>query len=858
MGFRLVSCFDARSDQRSLSGVVLSEIAISGGTIVGPTGPTGPAGGGFSGPTGTFDIIKTGEIQSLFSTLNIGCNTSTETINIGCSTGSPGVQTVNIGGPTGGITTINIGGVGDTVVVQGTMFIANTENIDVSNKNITLNASGGIDSAFGAGIDISDNGITGACYIRVSPDRTKFLFKTPNSDILELYPSPTGDTGPTGPTGATGVVGSTGLTGPTGDTGPTGPTGATGDTGPTGPTGATGDTGPFTKNPTCVNIITQTITGSTGTFTNLLVENLFSDSITGNIGSFNKITTNEIESFLSTLNIGCNTGTQTINIGCGTGSSGVQTVNIGKGPNGGETTINIGGPEDTVIVQGTLVNVNTENLDVKDKTITLNVGGLTGSAGDAGINFNEGGNTGSGYIKVSSDRNNIVVKAPLGNPFALAPIQRGKIQHLAGMFDASDITGTYSFSTPFLSSPTVVVSLDRGTGVNNFSGLVSTHSVSTNNFSYKISNISPNNQNEISWGGGQIIDSLGVGLYTSLQVVEGNPAISYRDSANTDLKFIRALDSTGGSWGEGQTIDSTGTVGLYTSLQVVEGNPAISYRDSTSTKLDLKFIRALDSTGGRWAQPQTIDSTGSVGEHTSLQVVNGNPSIAYYDNSNADLKFIRALDSTGWGWGSGQTIDTTGTVGEYTSLQVVNGNPAISYYDRTNGDLKFIRALDSIGFLWGVPRTIDNGGIGNVGEFTSLQVVGGNPAISYHDGTNGDLKFIRALDSTGWLWGVPQLLDSTGSVGDFTSLQIVGGFPAISYQDVTSTKLDLKFIRALDSTGGRWGVPQTVDSNGTVGEFTSLQVIAGNPAISYRDTTNGSLKFIRSKPMSIDFNYIAI
>jgi len=435
----------------------------------------------------------------------------------------------------------------------------------------------------------------------------------------------------------------------------------------------------------------------------------------------------------------------------------------------------------------------------------------------------------------------------LGGP----PIQKGKIQRLSSVFDTSDITGTYQFGTSFQSTPTVVVSLD-GTNSNEFSGIVSTRSVSTNDFSYKISNISSDSL-------GQTIDSSGnVGLYTSLQVVGGNPAMSYYDVTNVDLKFIRALDSTGGSWGAGQTIDGTGGVfvGLYTSLQVVGGNPAVSYYDATNG--DLKFIRALDSTGGTWGEGQQIDTSPDVGQYTSLQIVDGNPAVSYYDFTNKDLKFIRALDSTGGSWGVGQTIDSSSAdLGQWTSLQVVGGNPAVSYWDQANRDLKFIRALDSTGGSWGVGRTIDGTGGINVGEYTSLQVVGGNPAISYLDSTNGDLKFIRALDSTGGSWGVGQTIDAQGFVGSWTSLQIVDGVPAISYVDTTTSARTLKFIRALDSTGGRWGVSETIGSVAGFGS-TSLQVVGGRAAVSYLDGANGDLKFIRDNPINIDFNYIAV
>lgn len=96
----------------------------------------------------------------------------------------------------------------------------------------------------------------------------------------------------------------------------------------------------------------------------------------------------ESNSAASALNIGTGSNTQTLNLG--TGSS-TQTVNIGTGA--GTTTINIGGTGDTVVISGTLTTVNTTNLDVADKTITLNKGGLAGSANGSGISIEAGGSS---------------------------------------------------------------------------------------------------------------------------------------------------------------------------------------------------------------------------------------------------------------------------------------------------------------------------------------------------------------------------------------------------------------------------------------------------------------------------------
>src|SRR5437870_1215732 len=84
---------------------------------------------------------------------------------------------------------------------------------------------------------------------------------------------------------------------------------------------------------------------------------------------------------------------------------------------------------------------------------------------------------------------------------------------------------------------------------------------------------------------------------------------------------------------------------------------------------------------------QTVDSAGDVGAFTSLAEVGGQAAIGYSDGSNDDLKYARYLGGAttgncGPGGNSWQcdTLDGAGVVGLYTSLAVVGGQPAISYY----------------------------------------------------------------------------------------------------------------------------------------------------------------------------------
>ncbi len=303
---------------------------------------------------------------------------------------------------------------------------------------------------------------------------------------------------------------------------------------------------------------------------------------------------------------------------------------------------------------------------------------------------------------------------------------------------------------------------------------------------------------------------------------------------------INFIDTTGVP---ALSYDVPNNVGTFLSAAIVNGRPASAHYDDSND--DLQYSRANDVQGVSWAAAIKVTTTGNVGQYPSLAVVNGFPAIAYYDVTNLRLMYVRATNANGTAWGTPVVVDDPAgaiNVGQFNSLVVVNGNPAISYYDVTNGDLKYVRAADANGTAWGTPAILD--GTGVTGQFLSMAMVAGNPAVSYYDTTNADLKYIRATDATGSTWGASVAVSTTGSTGQYTSLSVINGFPAISFYDVTNQ--DLQYVRATDATGTTWGAPLTLASTGNTGQFTSLTTVAGNPAISYQDVTNQDVKYIRA------------
>ena len=91
------------------------------------------------------------------------------------------------------------------------------------------------------------------------------------------------------------------------------------------------------------------------------------------------------------------------------------------------------------------------------------------------------------------------------------------------------------------------------------------------------------------------------------------------------------------------SVDQAGSVGWYTSLvSGSDGRQHITYQDRTSVNShDLKYATCASACGSssNWTKG-FVDQTGSVGQHSSLEVgSNGRRHVAYRDETNRDLKY---------------------------------------------------------------------------------------------------------------------------------------------------------------------------------------------------------------------------
>lgn len=147
-----------------------------------------------------------------------------------------------------------------------------------------------------------------------------------------------------------------------------------------------------------------------------------------------------------------------------------------------------------------------------------------------------------------------------------------------------------------------------------------------------------------AWNPPQIVAAnLGAGnaAYPCGAIVAGLLKIGYYDHAVGQLKFAR-WNVPAQDWDHLEITGKSGVYGYqYISMALTGGQPAICFQDLNENSL--KFVRATDPSGSSWGDPVTVDTHGSVGAHASLAEVNGRAAMCYTTLSG-ELRYAYQID----------------------------------------------------------------------------------------------------------------------------------------------------------------------------------------------------------------------
>ena len=304
-------------------------------------------------------------------------------------------------------------------------------------------------------------------------------------------------------------------------------------------------------------------------------------------------------------------------------------------------------------------------------------------------------------------------------------------------------------------------------------------------------------------------------------LVNGHPAIAYVQGSA--VRFIRASTPDGSTWPlDGGTLvtqdpaNPTAVFGECLSLAVIDGIPAITFSKRVSGVRTLHYIRSLNVFGSSWVSGtvRNVSLDSGSGKWCSMVELPGSiPGIAFTTSDMlTPLQYTAGLDADGTTFGAVEVLSADVDAASDLTLVGTTPIPAISW---VKGDqLRY--AYPSVG-SW-VNTLVYEDATSNLLPQCALvdQGAGNGPAILF--GSNlGQLLYTKSDSEygTSWAYGTVFLTASVDNVGPY-SLEMVGGVPAVSYHDATS--FDVFYDQVLSVVDGGGSSSVTISRAGLAGQ----------------------------------------
>jgi PKD repeat protein len=170
------------------------------------------------------------------------------------------------------------------------------------------------------------------------------------------------------------------------------------------------------------------------------------------------------------------------------------------------------------------------------------------------------------------------------------------------------------------------------------------------------------------------------GFYVRMRTVHGNPALCHIQQQNSHtVWYQRAADANGADWNSAGAIDEgflgNGYGGGECSMAVINGNPAVCFFDYNAKQL--RFIRANDADGNSWGSEQILDDSAQAGRYCKLAEAGGRAYIVYYIESAIKLMAIHAADANASTWHAPELIAELPTA--YIDAAEISGQSSAAF-----------------------------------------------------------------------------------------------------------------------------------------------------------------------------------
>ena len=284
--------------------------------------------------------------------------------------------------------------------------------------------------------------------------------------------------------------------------------------------------------------------------------------------------------------------------------------------------------------------------------------------------------------------------------------------------------------------------------------------------------------------------------------------------------------------GVSTTVDSTGDVGQYTSIRIgTDGLGLISYYEVGKNNNTLKVLHCGNTICNSGNTSTTVDNSGNAGMYSSIAIgADGLGLISYFDAGSLALKVLHCGNTACSSGNTTALVDASGAPGQYTSITIGTDKLGlISYYNSFPPGALNVFHCSNTACNSGTVSTVDSS---STFENTSIGIgADGQGLISYHDAGNNTLKVLHCGNTICNSGNTSTTVDSTA--GKYSSITIgADGLGLISYFD--AGHVALKVLHCGNTACSSGNTSALVDASGAPGQYTSITIGAdGLGLISY-------------------------